>query len=231
MCSGGRLLADFMAGTETAPDVPNVVRPYLTETTDGRWLVWAHKLARVVGDQYQPLTGGGTYPADATAQCRQRSGHEAPQPWCTCGFHALAAPGPHAASGSGVEGLLSMLSPGFAPPMRVSPSSRAYGMTALEVVLSGRVLALQWRSGGVLFRAARQTVVRVVPDPTTSRDLDDPGGVLAHLTARHPKGAGPRRLRLPSGTPPAVEVADDAGLCWAMPAPSVEIPAGILVSC
>ena len=231
MCSGGRLLADFTAGTETPPDVPDVVRACLTETADGRWVVWAQKLARLTGEAYQPLTGGATYPADAAARCRQGSDHEPPQPNCTCGFHALSAPPAHPASGSGVEVLLSVLSPGFGSPMRMSRSPQASGMTALEVMLSGRVLALEWRSGGVLFRAARQTVVRVLHDPPTKLEPDDPGGVLAHLGARHPKGEGPRRLRLPSGTPPAVDVADDAGFCVARQVLQPEVRTAVPASC
>jgi hypothetical protein len=214
MCSGGELLADFTAGTDEAPDVPGRVRECLTETVDGKWVVWAHKLARTAGDRYQPLTGGGTYPADATASCRAYRGHEAPQPSCTCGFHAVSVPGVRSGAGDAVETLLEMISPGYAWHIRMGGGHpKRFGMTALEVALSGRVLAFDWMGGGVLFRAARQTVLRAVHEPPKRPDLDDPGGVLAHALSGRPKGAGPRRLRLPSEPPAAVDILDDAGFC------------------
>lgn len=216
MCSGGRLLADFTAGTENAPEVPDVVRASLTQTTDGTWVVWAQKLARPTADGYQPLTGGDPYPADATARCRRAAfGHDAPQPSCTCGFHALSPPPKDDAAATPAEALLFMLSPGFRWSMSMSVPGRAptTGISALDVVLSGRVLAFEWRPGAVLFRAERQTVVRVLPDPPPPSEPDDPGGVLARLISQRPKDEGPLRLRLPAGPPPAVVVADDAGLC------------------
>jgi|HubBroStandDraft_1064217.scaffolds.fasta_scaffold1218183_1 hypothetical protein len=45
MCTGGRLLADFEAGTSTQPKVPESISNCLTVTTDGVWVVWAHKIA------------------------------------------------------------------------------------------------------------------------------------------------------------------------------------------
>lgn len=109
MCSGGRLVADFVAGTDAIPDVPEVVRACLTETSDGRWVVWAQKLARLEGECYRPLTGGLTYPADAIAACRVDSGHDAPQPNCSCGFHALSRPRRDLVAAMGAEALLAML--------------------------------------------------------------------------------------------------------------------------
>ena len=58
MCRGGRLIADFVAGTGARPDLPEDFDEHLTTTVDGRWVVWAHKLARPVGDLFVPLTGG-----------------------------------------------------------------------------------------------------------------------------------------------------------------------------
>jgi hypothetical protein len=53
----------------------------------------------------------------------------------------------------------------------------------LEVVLSGRILTFEWAGGGMLFRAARQTVVRVdtaeqnaSQRPAAGRRPDDPDG-------------------------------------------------------
>jgi hypothetical protein len=51
--------------------------------------MWAYKMARPKGDLFVPLTGGSGYPADATAECRARGVHRAPDPACTCGFHAF----------------------------------------------------------------------------------------------------------------------------------------------
>ena len=43
---------------------------HLTMTVNGLWVVWAHKLARQVGNLFVPLTRGPGYPADAKAECR-----------------------------------------------------------------------------------------------------------------------------------------------------------------
>ena len=135
MCSGDRLVADFIAGTGARPGLPAELDEHLTTTVNGQWVVWAHKLARQKGDLFVPLTGGPGYPADARAECRfqgVRSAHDAPDPGCTCGFHALS----------------SRRFPGL-------PAGRRF--TALTVALSGRVLAFEWAGGGVLWRAERQT--------------------------------------------------------------------------
>src|SRR5438046_2445997 len=63
MCSGDRLVADFVAGTNARPGLPEELEEHLTTTVDGLWVVWAHKLARPVGDLFVPLTGGSGYPA------------------------------------------------------------------------------------------------------------------------------------------------------------------------
>jgi len=133
MCSGDRLVADFVAGADVRPGLPKGLEEHLTTTVNGLWVVWAHKLARQVGDLFVPLTGGSGYPADARARCRfrgVRGDHDAPDPGCTCGFHALS----------------SRRLPGL-------PVGR--GFTALTVALSGRVLAFEWAGEGVLWRAER----------------------------------------------------------------------------
>ena len=200
MCSGDRLVADFMAGTDARPGLPEELEEHLTATVDGLWVVWAHKLARRKGDLFVPLTGGSGYPADARAECRfrgVRGAHSAPDPGCTCGFHALS----------------SRRLPGL-------PASR--GFTALTVALSGRVLAFEWAGGGVLWRAERQTVVRIerpaLPDRMAGvlgkrRHPDDPDGRLAVVPAATPRDSGPMRLNLPV-SPPVLRVChDDAGWC------------------
>src|SRR5262249_59402382 len=68
MCRGGRLVADFVAGTQAQPDLPEALDEYLTTTVDGLWVVWAHKLALPMGDLFVPLTGGFGYPAGAPAE-------------------------------------------------------------------------------------------------------------------------------------------------------------------
>jgi hypothetical protein len=200
MCRGGRLIADFVAGTGARPDLPEDLEEHLTTTVDGRWVVWAHKLARPVGDRFVPLTGGSGYPADARAECRRqdvRRGHDAPDPRCTCGFHAL--------SSRGLPGL---------PP--------GHGFTALTVVLSGRVLALEWNRGGVLWRAERQTVVRIersAPFDRADEVLvkvrrpDDPDARLAAVSPAAPRDSGPVRLNLPVSAPVLAVCHDDAGWC------------------
>jgi hypothetical protein len=202
MCSGDRLVADFVAGTQERPGLPGELDEHLTVTADGLWVVWAYKLARRAGDRFVPLTGGSGYPADARAKCRfrrLRGAHRAPDPDCTCGFHALSSPS--------LPGL---------PAWRV--------LTALTVALSGRVLAFEWRGEGVLWRAERQTVVRIGrparSDPIGTvlgqlRHPDDPDGRTAAVRTATPRDSGPMRLKLPVSPPVLPVCHDDAGWCAA----------------
>ncbi len=200
MCSGDRLVADFVAGADVRPGLPKGLEEHLTTTVNGLWVVWAHKLARQVGDLFVPLTGGSGYPADARARCRfrgVRGDHDAPDPGCTCGFHALS----------------SRRLPGL-------PVGR--GFTALTVALSGRVLALEWAGEGVLWRAERQTVVRVERSARFDRKEGvlgkrrrpgDPDGRPAVVPAATPRDSGPMRLNLPVSSPVLPMCHDDAGWC------------------
>ena len=200
MCRGGRLVADFAAGTGVRPVLPGELQEHLTTTVDGLWVVWAHKLARQAGDLFVPLTGGPGYPADARAECRSRGargGHDAPDPRCTCGFHALS----------------SRRLPGL-------PAGGAF--TPLTVALSGRVLAFEWAGEGVLWRAERQTVVRVdrpaLPGridgvPGRRRHPGDPDGRPAVVPGVAPRDSGPVRLNLPVSSPVLPVCHDDAGWC------------------
>jgi hypothetical protein len=200
MCRGGRLVADFVAGTDAQPVLPEELQEHLTTTVDGLWVVWAHKLAYQAGDLFVPLRGGPGYPADARAECPSwgaRGVHDAPDPGCTCGFHALS----------------SRTLPGL--PV-------GYGLTALTVALSGRVLAFEWARGGVLWRAERQTVVcierparfdRIKEVPRERRHPDDPDGRLAVVPAGTPRDSGPIRLDLPVSSPVLPVCHDDAGWC------------------
>ena len=197
MCSGDRLVADFTAGTYARPGLPAGLDEHLTATMDGLWVVRAYKLARQAGDLFVPLRGGPGYPADARAECRVRGAHDAPDPECTCGFHAVSS---RRLRGLPVHG----------------------GLKALTVALSGRVLAFEWRGEGVLWRAERQTVVRIErPAPSDRMDgvlgkrrhPDDPDGRLAAVPAARPHDSGPIRLDLPV-SPPVLQVChDDAGWC------------------
>jgi hypothetical protein len=209
MCRGDRLVADFAAGTEARPGLPAELDEYLTTTVNGLWVVWAHKVARQAGELFLPLTGGPGYPADARAECRApgvRGAHDAPDPGCTCGFHALSSP----------------RLPGLA----------GYGLPALTVALSGRVLAFEWAGGGVLWRAERQTVVRierpVLFDRTEfdrtefdrikealrkRRHPGDPDGRSAVVPPFTPHDSGPIRLNLPVSCPVLPVCHDDAGWC------------------
>jgi hypothetical protein len=207
MCSGDRLVADFMAGTGTRPGLPAALDEHLTTTVDGLWVVWAHKVARPSGDLFIPLRGGPGYPADARAECGRWRDHDAPNPGCTCGFHAVSS--------------------------RRLPALRVHsGFTPLTVVLSGRVLAFEWPGAGVLWRAERQTVVRIErsagPGRMESRSTlsgrmervlgqlrrpDDPDGRLAVVPAVTPRDSGPVRLNLPVSAPVLPVCHDDAGWC------------------
>jgi hypothetical protein len=213
MCRGGRLIADFVVGTDARPDLPEELQEQLTVTVDGLWVVWAYKLARQAGDLFVPLRGGSGYPADATAECRLRaaqSAHSAPDPGCRCGFHAVSSP---RLPGLPVHG----------------------GFAALTVALSGRVLAFEWVGQGVLWRAERQTVVRV-DRPTLSdwrggvpgkrHHPDDPDGRPAVVLAPAPRDSGPVRLSLPVSAPVLPVCHDDAGWCagssaFAQPSPAL----------
>jgi hypothetical protein len=200
MCRGDRLLADFVAGTAARPDLAKELEEHLTTTVDGLWVVWAHKLAHQAGDMFIPLTGRSGYPADARAECLVRGvrpGHDAPDPGCTCGFHAL--------SSARLPGL----------PVR-------RGLTALTVALSGRVLAFEWAGEGVLWRAERQTVVRIERSarsdraqgvPGGRRYPGDPDGRLAVIPAATPHDSGSVRLKLPASAPVLAVCHDDAGWC------------------
>jgi hypothetical protein len=84
------------------------------------------------------------------------------------------------------------------------------------------VLAFEWAGDGVLWRAERQTVVRVgrlaLPDwpeevPGARRQPDDPDGRLALLPGTTPRGSGPVRLALPASCPVVPVCHDDAGWC------------------
>jgi hypothetical protein len=203
MCTGGRLVADFVAGTDVRPALTAEVEEHLTTTVDGLWVVWAHKLAIQVDELFVPLTSRDAYRADARARCLAGGGrgeHDAPDPACTCGFHALS----------------SRMLPGL-------PIGHP-GLMALTVALSGRVLAFEWAGGGVLWRAERQTVVRVerpslqlaVHDAERPRrSPGDPDGRLAAISPVAPRDSGPIRLDLPASCPLLPVCHDDAGWCAA----------------
>jgi hypothetical protein len=216
MCRGDRLVADFEAGTRTRPAVPEELQEHLTVTAAGLWVVWAHKLARQRGGLFIPLRGDSSYPADARAECRSRGSrgaHRAPDPGCTCGFHALSDP--------------------------KLPGLPAWGgFSALTVALSGRVLAFEWPRDGVLWRAERQTVIRVgrLPLPGwpeevagVRRQPDDPDGRLAVLPGAAPRDSGPVRLDLPASCPVRVVCHDDAGWCAEPSAPRRSLASLVLV--
>jgi hypothetical protein len=186
-----------MAGVGTQPSLPGELDKHLTMTADGLWVVWAHKLAWPTGNLFVPLTGGSGYPADARAQCRFGRVHSAPDPGCTCGFHALSS-------------------------QRLPGLPAGGGFAALTVALSGRVLAFEWAGGGVLWRAERQTVVRVgrpvrsgriEPLAGRGRDPGDPDGRLAVVPGTTPRDSGPVRLSLPVSAPVLLVSDDDAGWC------------------
>jgi len=192
MCSGGRLVADMTVGTTERPDIPGQLESSLTPTADGRWVLWARKLAVPRGAVFYPLAGGNSYPADAIAKCGRGRRHRAPDPRCTCGFHALSSDLRWSERGDLVE---------------------------LEVALSGRVLAFEWGAGDVLFRAERQTVARrhsLRSSVGTWERPPDTAGWHARVRDGEPAGSGPIRLALPSATPPSIGVTDDIGLCVLM---------------
>lgn len=220
MCLPGRFVAEFRAGTLQAPLVPDVVARSLTQTVEGEWVVWAHKLARPAGDCFMPLSGGDLYPTDAVAQCRNGGQHGAPQRDCTCGFYAVSHP-LDAEAAPGVVRLQVALSGrilAFECPWSPVPT-RAMFVTGM-VSVHGRTMTFgngpdpddDWPRDALLFRAERQSVVRV-DAPSPPPPPDDPGGHLAALVARDPRGAGPLRLSLPASAPAVVPVDDDPGYC------------------
>jgi hypothetical protein len=90
------------------------------------------------------------------------------------------------------------------------------------------VLAFEWAGGGVLWRAERQTVVRIERSawfnrparsnrteevPATRRHPDDPDGRAAVVPAVTPRDSGPIRLNLPVSAPVLPVCHDDAGWC------------------
>ncbi len=216
MCSGDRLVADFVAGTGARPSLPGELEEHLTTTVNGLWVVWAHKLARQAGNLFVPLTGGSGYPADARAKCRFRGGrgaHDAPDPRCTCGFHALSS-------------------------RRLPGLPVGHGFTALTVALSGRVLAFEWVGEGVLWRAERQTVVRIERPALSDRaeavlgkrhHPGDPGGRPAVVPAATPRDSGPVRLNLPVSSPVLPVCHDDAGWCLGSSTPR-HLPASLVLA-
>ena len=229
MCTGGRLIADFVVGGETRPDLPASLERHLTTTVSGLWVVWAHKVARPAGDVFIPLTHGSGYPADAQAECRRRRRHNAPDPGCTCGFHALST----------------QVAGGRSFPVQYARRVGG-GVVGLSVALSGRVLAFEWRDGGVLWRAARQTVARIErPDSPylarddiemrrfgkgvtrIRRDPDDPDGRPAVISPVAPRDSGPIRLDLPASAAVVPVNNDDAGWC-AVPTTSEYVPRSLV---
>jgi hypothetical protein len=135
------------------------------------------------GATFRPLSGGASYPIDARATCRFRGNHAAPDPDCTCGFHAL--------SGDWL---------GF--PIDAP--------TRLDVMLTGRVLAFEFHHDRVLFRAEHQLVVHATDlAPQAGWYLPpDPTGRAASLEHATPRGSGPMRLKAPTTE---VAIDDDAG--------------------
>lgn len=193
MCRGGRLLADFTAGTTDEPVVPDTVGAALTQTVEGLWVIWARKVAHWAGDGFQPITHRGVYPADAVASCGLSGAHRAPDLACTCGFHALTG------------------------PWSAFP---ALGPARLDVVLTGRILAFEFGPNRVLFRAERQTVISAVDHHRPSLWIEDPpdaAGALAHMQHDRPRDGGRLELQLPREPQRVVAIGDDAGACVSVP--------------
>jgi hypothetical protein len=97
-----------------------------------------------------------------------------------------------------------------------------HGFTPLTVALSGRVLAFEWVGEGVLWRAERQTVVRIDRPalsgrmegvPGQRRHPGDPDGRPAVVSGVTPRDSGPMRLKLPVSAPVLPVCHDDAGWC------------------
>jgi hypothetical protein len=199
--------------------VPSVVARCLTQTLNEEWLIWAAKIAWVDGTKFRALCGD-SYPADARAECLLRRDHVAPDPSCTCGFHAVS-------HSEGLSPFAARLVARFSTTIGASRSrqpTRLIGTDAmmpaeLTVVLSGRVLTFQWSGDAVLFRAERQTVVSVRRPGESATGPDDPTGVLSRVVPREPIGVGPVRLALPREAPPTVPISDDAGYCIMPTAP------------
>ena len=92
----------------------------------------------------------------------------------------------------------------------------------MTVALSGRVLAFEWVGEGVLWRAERQTVVRIDQPARFDRiegllgkrrHPGDPGSRSAIVPPATPRDSGPIRLNLPVCCPVLLVCHDDAGWC------------------
>jgi len=186
MCSGGRLLADFLAGGLDEPKVPEAVQRCVDADRRREWVVWARKVA--------PRGDAGSVHADDPALFLPgRRGRRMPLA-AVVGEFRMTRPA-----------RLHVRFPFLSDPL---PSGRGPlsflggGLLHLDVARSGRVLAFEWQGGGVLFRAARQTVIgsRVRSDPGRGRRRTRVAGWQS-IARDHPSGAGPVRLRLPQSTP------------------------------
>ena len=193
--------------------LPVAVERCLTMTADGRWVVWAHKVAFREGEGFHAITGD-TYPDNARARCRRDPRHVAPVAACTCGFHAVSN------SMAGLVGAYVLSRPIDLTPGAVGALGRIRRRlvtigsrpvpSLLSVVLSGRILALEYAGRSALFRAERQTVVHV---DDQAEQPGDPSGTREQSRPRQPMDVGPVRLELPHDPPASVAVVDDAGFC------------------
>jgi hypothetical protein len=175
MCRGNRLVADFVAGTSARPGLPGELDEYLTMTVNGLWVVWAHKLARQAGNLFVPLTRGLGYPADARAECRARGfreTHHAPDPACTCGFHALSS---RRLPGLPVRGDLRALT--------VALSGRCWPWSGLATGCCGGQSGRPWSASSGRPRSTRWNQLRASATPAipTAAPLPSP---LPHLAIR-----------------------------------------------
>ena len=57
MCSGDRLVADFIAGTDAWPGLPKELDEHLTMTVNGQWVVWAPQAGPAKGRSVRPGDG------------------------------------------------------------------------------------------------------------------------------------------------------------------------------
>ena len=200
MCRGGRLIGDFVAGTDARPGLPEELHEHLTTTVDGLWVVWAHKLARQAGDLFVPLTGGSGYPADARAQCRYRG-----RPGCSRRPRS--------------EMHVRLPRPLKSEVARPARRSRLHCVDRCTV-RTGAGLRVGPRGSVVAGGAADRGSLRVVGPseraegiPGKRRHPGDPDGRPAVVPAVTPRDSGPVRLNLPVSSPVLPVCDDDAGWC------------------
>ena len=157
-----------------------------------------------VGAQAGPASGRSVHPADgssrrlpadARAECGRRGAHDAPDPRCTCGFHALSS---QRLPGLPIGNVFAQLTVAV-----VRTGARPSSGPAKECC-GGRSGRPWSASSGRPLRPERSSTGPVPGHP------GDPDGRLAVVSPATPRDSGPIRLNLPVSSPALPVGHDDA---------------------